>query len=316
MHRIIFAQVRQSHHITCLIIVATFVCHPHLNAVNRHTAGYVGQRLHRLLIIITEIVTQEEVTVLVITIYRHLKVRCLRSSFAANGLTLWVLLWHQCLHAQLAKLQIRLHTKQRTTSAYQTVIQRHRHVTCLQRLYNIILLSLEIQLQVLLIKTERCLCVITHIEVQLIAHFSVHAQLYLLIEVKDVVIPRTLCQCGIIYKLMFETKQQLRRTLQFHLHATWTEYLICGTDIKLHIGDVEFAFVVMFYFAYFLLPELSHLLAFAVRTVFVFCHHIGGRNLHVTNASTNHIVARQRIIFYRSIHIFWVLQIQAAGHAI
>ena len=125
MRRVILAQVGQGYYVSCFIIVATFVRYPHLNTVNGYTACYVWQSFHRLLVVVAEIVTKEEVAVLIVTIYRHFEVRGLRTTFAANGLALRVLLRHQRLHAQLAELQVRLDTKQRTTTAYQTVIQGH-----------------------------------------------------------------------------------------------------------------------------------------------------------------------------------------------
>ena len=48
----------------------------------------------------------------------------------------------------------------------------------------------------------------------------------------------------------------------------WTEYFIGCNDVKLHIGDVEFLLVVMFYFAYFLLPVALHDLSLGVLVIF------------------------------------------------
>ena len=108
---IILAQVGQRHDITCLIIIATFVGYPHFNAVNRHTTRNIRQRLHSLLIIVAEIITQEEVAILVIAINWYLKAGCLCTTFTRNGLTFRVLLRNQCLHFQFTKLQIGLDTK-------------------------------------------------------------------------------------------------------------------------------------------------------------------------------------------------------------
>ena len=92
MRGVILTQVCQCDYVTCLFIVRTLIGHPHLNTVNGHTARYVWQRFHSLLIVIAEVVTEEEVTVLVIVVDRHLKVRRLCATFAAHGLTLRVLL--------------------------------------------------------------------------------------------------------------------------------------------------------------------------------------------------------------------------------
>ena len=110
------------------------------------------------------------------------------------------------MHAQLAELQVCLYTEQRTTTTYQTIVQRHGHITGLQGLDNIILLSFEVQLQVLLVKAERGLRVVTHIEVQLLTYFTIHAELYLLIEVKDIIVSRALCQGWVVNKLVLEAE--------------------------------------------------------------------------------------------------------------
>ena len=142
---VILTQVGQRHDITCLIIITTFVGYPHFNAVNRHTTRNIRQRLHSLLIIVAEIITQEEVAILIITINWHLKTGCLCTTFTRYGLTFRVLLRNQCLHFQLTKFQIGLDTKQCTTSLYQAAIQVHRHITCLQRLDNVVLLSFIVE---------------------------------------------------------------------------------------------------------------------------------------------------------------------------
>ena len=314
--RVILTQIHQRHNVTRLVIVSTFIGHPHFYTIDCHATSYIRQCLHRILILVAEIVTQEEVTILVITINRHLKTGRLRATLARYRLALAILLRQQRLHAQLAKLQIRLYTKQRRTSLYQTAIQVHRHITRLYRLNNIILFSLEIQFQVLLIKTKRRLRIIVHIEVQLIAHLAIHTQLNLLIKIEYVIIARTLCQRRIIHILMLKTKQQFRRTLQLQLYATRTKHLIRRTDIKLHIGNIKLALVVVFHLTNLPLPILPQLLTFRVRAILFRSHHIRGSNLHIANASTHHIAVGSRVILYRSIHIVRILQIQTAWHAI
>ena len=133
-------------------------------------------------------------TILVITIYWYFKICRLSTTFTRNRLTLRVLLRKQCLNLQLAKLQICLHSKQRTTSAYQTTIQIHRYITRLYRLNNIILLTLVVQLQIHLIKAKRRLCIISHIQIQLITHLTIDVHLNLFVKIKYVVITITLRQ--------------------------------------------------------------------------------------------------------------------------
>ena len=313
---VILTQIHQCHNIARLVIIATFISHPHLYTINRHTTCYIWQCFHRIFVLITEVVTQEEVTILVITINRHLKTGRLRATLTRHRLALAILLRQQGLYTQLTKFQICLYTEQRRTSLYQTAVQVHRHITRLYRLNDIILFALEIQLQVLLIKTKGGLRVVVHIKVQLIAHLTIHTQLNLLVKIKYIVVARTLCQRRIIHILMFEAKQQFRRTLQFQLHATRAKQFVCGTDIKFHIGNIKFALVIVLHLTYLPLPILSHLLTFRVRAILLCRHHVGGCYLHIANAGTHHIAVGRRIILYRSIHIIWILQIQTAWHTI
>ena len=126
---IILSQIGKCHNIPGLIIITTLIGHPHFYSVNRYSTCDIGQSLHGLLIILAEIVAQKEVTILIITINWHFKRGCLCAASTRDRLALRILLRNQCLHTQLAKLQICLHTKQCRATAYQTVIQAHRHIT-------------------------------------------------------------------------------------------------------------------------------------------------------------------------------------------
>ena len=309
----ILSQIGKSHDIARLIIITALIRHPHLDTIDSHATSYIGQSLHRLLIVISKVITQEEVTVLIIIIDRYLKVGRLRTALTRYRLTLRVLLRNQCLNTQLAKLQIRLHTKQGRTSAYQTIIQGHRHITRLQRLNNIILLTLEIQLNILLIKIKWSLRIIPHIKIQLIAHFSVHCQLNLLVKIKDIIVSRTLGQWGVIHILVLKAEHQLGRTLQFQLHATRTKDLISWTDIKFHIGYIKLALIIVLYLADFLLPIVAHLLALGIGAILIRSHHIRRCYIHITHTSTEHIAVMYWVILNRSLHIIWAFQVQTTG---
>ena len=104
--------------------------------------------------------------------------------------------------------------------------------------------------------------------------------------------------------------------MQFHLHAARAKDFVCGTDIKFHIGYIELAFVIVFYFADLRLPEFPHFLFFGVGAILLCGHHIGGSNIHIAHASTQYVATCQWVIFYGRIDILWVLQVETAGHTI
>ena len=115
---------------------------------------------------------------------------------------------------------------------------------------------------------------------------------------------------------MFETKQQLRRTLQFQLYAARAKQLICWTDIKFHIGDIEFTLIIMLHLFDLLLPILAHLLTFRIGTIFFRSHHIWCGYIHITHTGTNYIAVIHRIVLDRSFHIIRILKIQTTWLAI
>ena len=183
-------QVRKSYDITCLIVVAALVGDPNLNLVDRDTARDIRHGLHRLLEVIPEEMTQEEMAVLVVHIAADIEFGQLRTAFTAYRLRLTVLLADQRLNTKLTELQIRLDTEQRLAAANKRTRQVHRYITCLNTLNDIVLLALVIQLQILLVERERGLGVVTQVEIQLRTHLTLNTRLNLLVEIEDVVIAR------------------------------------------------------------------------------------------------------------------------------
>ena len=72
-----FAQVGEGDDITRVIGRPSFVGHPHLQSGNLHASHDMRQRLHRLIIFLTKVMSEEEVTVLFIVGGIYLKRCCL-----------------------------------------------------------------------------------------------------------------------------------------------------------------------------------------------------------------------------------------------
>ena len=108
---------------------------------------------------------------------------------------------------------------------------------------------------------------------------------------------------------MFESEQQFGTSLHFQLHTARTEYFIGGTDVELHVGDIEFLLVVVLNFAYFLLPVPVHDLALVVGIVFLLRQHVRCGDIRVADACVHHISARLRVVLHGSNDVARVLQI-------
>ena len=241
--------------------------------------------------------------VLIVFLGTYLELRQLRTALTIHCLALGVLLRNQALNLEFTELQRCLKTKQRLRSAYQRRVQIHRHITCLNRLNDIILLAFVCQFEILLVERERSLRVIVKVEIQARSHLTVHVHLNLLVKVKDIIIPRFLRQRRVIDILMLKAKQQLRTSLQFQLHATRTEHFIRRTDIELHVRNIEFPLVIMFDFAYFLLPVTVHQLAFGIVLIFLFIKQIRCRNIRVAYLCVNDISTCHRVIHHFRLHV-------------
>ena len=86
MHLLILTQVRQGHDITGVRGVARLVGDPDLHTVDLDTCHHVGQRRHRLVIPLTEIVGEEEVAVLLIVGHIEFEGRGLGTAFRRDAL--------------------------------------------------------------------------------------------------------------------------------------------------------------------------------------------------------------------------------------
>ena len=149
-----FTQVHEGRNISRLVVTAALVRDPYLDLVNRHAAGNIRQTHHRLFVLVAEEISQEEMPVFVVLVGIDLVLCHLRAALTVNRLALRVLLRNQALNLQLTELQGRLESEQRLCSANKARVQVHRHITGLDRLDNIILVPLVLQLQVLLVKRE------------------------------------------------------------------------------------------------------------------------------------------------------------------
>ena len=308
--RTVLAQIGKGNDIACLLVVAPFVGDPYFNLVDLDAAGYIRHARHRFFVSVTEEMGEEEMSVLVVTVAGDVEPRHLRAALAADGLRLAVLLADQGLDAELAELQVGLDTEQRLAAADKRRRQVHRHITCLDRLDDVILLAFVVQFEVLLVERERGLGVVTHVEVQLLAYLALDAGLDLLVEIEDVIVSRPHGKRRVRDILVLETEKQLGASLHLELHTARTEHFVRRTDVEFHVGDVELGLVVMLYFSDLLLPVPVHHLTLRVVVVFVLREHVRRCDVGLADAGVNDISACLRLIFNGGGDVVRVLQVK------
>ena len=179
-----------------------------------------------MVVVRTEILSQEEVAVLLVVSGVNLKRRCLCATLRGNTLCRRLLLRHDGIQLQLAKLHSGVNTEEARSTLHQRVVGREAHVASLHQLDDFVFLSIELQLQVLRVVGEGGVGVVVQIHVQLVAYFTVDVQVNLLVEVEAGGLSVTDRQAGVVDVLQRAAQFQFGRTLRFHTHTARTEYLL------------------------------------------------------------------------------------------
>ena len=103
--------------------------------------------------------------------------------------------------------------------------------------------------------------------------------------------------------------------MHLQLHTARTEYLICRTDVKLHVSDVELLLVVMFHLTDLLLPIALHQLPFCIGFVFLRRHHIGRSDFRIAYLGMQYIHAGSQIILHLRFDIVGRSQIHTTARS-
>ena len=176
-------QLGESDDITGVRRRSRLVGNPHLNTGNLDACRNDGQALHGLIIVLTEILGKEEVTVFLIVGYIQLERSGLRATFRGNALRRGVLLRQHGLELQLTELQVGAHAKQAAGALNQRVVRRESDVTGLNQFDNLVLLALVAQLQVLRVEVEGSVGVVIQRHIHLITNLTRHVDIDFLIEI-------------------------------------------------------------------------------------------------------------------------------------
>ena len=174
---------------------------------------------------------------------------------------------------------------------------------------DIVLLAFVVQFEVRGVERERCLRVVTEVEVHFRTYLTLNARLDLLVKIEDVIVAGTGRQRGVVDILMLETEQQLGATLHLQLYTARAEHLICRADVELHIGDVELLLVIMLHLADLLLPVLMHQLPLGIMIVLLLRQHVRRGDVRVTYLRADDIRPALRLVLHRRGDVLRVRQV-------
>ena len=189
---------------------------------------------------------QEEVAVFFVVSCVNLERSKLFSSFRTHALVGRFLLRQHRLQLKLAKLHVGSDTKERRCALHQRIVGRERHVAAFHKFYYFVFLAFIAQLEVLRIEVECGIGVVVKVHVHLVAHLSVHIQIYLLVEVHRCHLAVSDGQRWVVDVLQRSTKAQFGCSLCSYTDASGTEYLLCRAECEVHIREVELLFTFLF----------------------------------------------------------------------
>ena len=127
----------------------------------------------------------------------------------------------------------------------QRVVRWEVHVTCIQLLHNLILLTLVGQRQFLCVIVERSIRTVAKVEVHLVTHAGTYVQVHRLIEIEVRRLPVTLRNRWVVRKLIVEARLQTCTSVRTDSHTTRAEYLLSWTEVEMHVREVEFLLALM-----------------------------------------------------------------------
>ena len=187
------------------------------------------------------------------------------------------LLSNHRLQFQAPKLHICAQTKQTLSTTNERRLRGHRHITRLNEFDNLVFLPLVAQFEILCIKVERGFRVVVEVHIHLVTHLSVERKIHLFVEVKAKDTAITLRQGRIVRPSVVCPQFQFCTSLRAYSYTSWAENFLCGSERKLHIGEIKFVFSLTPIFLFIAISEIvEHRAADAFAHHFV-CAHIDGR---------------------------------------
>ena len=254
---------------------------------------------HSGIVVLAEVFCQEEVAVFFVVGHVELEGRHLCAALRRYALRRRVLTRNGGLQFQFAELHVGTYTEQTGGALYQRVVAGEGDVTSLDELDDFVLLAVIVQLQVLRVKVEGGVGVVVQRHVYLVAYLTRYVQIDFLVEVDGGRLAVTLWQRGVVDVLQCGTQLQFGRSLRFDANTARTEYLLCRTQVEVHIGKRELLLALRGNILSLLLAEEGlALAAFTPLVILLGSHQDGGVQIRVANLRTDAVVAQRVVVFH------------------
>ena len=241
---------------------------------------------------------KEEVAVLIVVVGFQLERGQLGAAVRRHVLRFRLLLADGHLQVQLAELKVGANAEQRGGTLNQRVVGRERDVTGFNQLHDLVFLTLIFQFQVLRVEVKGGVCVVTQVEVHLVADLGVHRQVYFLVEIEAGGFAVALRKRWVVGELVVVADFQLCGALGLQLNTARTENLLCRTEVEMHVREVKF----LLPFAHeqrvvALFEILVDGVALRPANVFLRCHQVWGAQEVVAKFRSHAVEAVLLVVF-------------------
>ncbi len=253
---------------------------------------------------------EEEVAVFVVGVGREFVAGDLHAALGTYALRTRLLLGDDGAEFEFAKLQVGTHAEERRGAAYEVGVGRHAHVAGLNEFYYFVFLALVAEFEVLRVKVEGGFGVVVEVHVHLVADLSVEAEVDFLIEVETEHLAVAFGKGGVVGVSGVGADFQFGRTLRLYAYAAGPEYFVHGSEVKVHVGEVELVLSLGFEFFSVFLPVVS--VERTLKTpahVFIWLEMEGGFEEVVAEACAVHVESGLLVVDGLGLEVFGVLEV-------
>ena len=166
-----FTQIRDSDNVSDVLCVRLCIYNPNLDSIDRSTRIWNRQRSHRIVVLISEILRKEIVTIRFVIICAYIKILRLCATLNFDLLAFTLLLRKYCRIVELAPLRLELHTEETLRPRNECPLEGKRDVSRFNILEYIVFLTLKTDVH-LVFEIEQRFCVILRPKFNLIPDFT------------------------------------------------------------------------------------------------------------------------------------------------
>ncbi len=181
--RVVLAKIGQGKNVPVIGHRSTHIGTPYLHPDDTDRGIGCGERGHRLVVIIIEILRDEVVSVFLILVGADLELTCRGTALHPHVFGTGLFLRPHGIHRQFAELQLGMYAEQLLAAVDKGGVQGEGDIGRLEQLDNIVLLALIFQLY-LVLEVECGLGVPVDVKIEEVANLGIHIHLYVLVEIE------------------------------------------------------------------------------------------------------------------------------------